>query len=856
MGVQITSRNYYNQYRPELVDWLLGNVGDWQKLTLVARFAVEKKFSQSSPLLINSTELTTGDGTLWSDYGFDEGDTIIFQYRLTTYDQNGDIDVGPITLNGFRAINSMNGDSIVLSSVLSADYSMMPYNNGTVRLDEVIIWADKQPEGFKITYGHLENDDSDGANLSSFIDGSLTQLQAVNTNTLTGWQQMEMIGQQSGMSIKKGLWNYWGKVGSHYYQYAIQIEFMFHGFYESQSNFEDYIKPSFSFDAAALTDNFEIIGYPEWNNPNTRISSDKQATKRLGNTGWFGENFNGQDNDFAVTSVEYTDATTGQVLNALSHSSNTKIKVVIEGVQNLSNGLSKFGVGFIWTPQEESYYHNKLTPFHQNLMVNTAGGYTSGVFPLSIFPNTTTYFGFSNDIDIKMNIKNVHFYEQGGNVVFEAEYRPSNGFEDFIEGLDPRDNKYGLWVSVADRTLETNFSNRVNLLVDYRGFEKYIPPVGPWDPMTIDFFEHPEDGSVDSILCYQDFFVEDDILARVKFNLAVLHPLPFDVPKSIIFKIEAKNSLTGEVFELQSYKVDLTGFPVDIDGVPQWNYDSLRGFKLESGNNKNWVKVQRDDSTDQGLSKGYIAYFGFKIRWEDWLPRTGVPADFFNTNELNNGFNNDWLHYLETTDWDVNFVVNIIADLDGDEVRYVNEKKIEFKDYTSNENVNEAWEFTLESDQTVLNNGVDADGHPTAVLPENEIVRIAVTYTRLTGVWASIFEVYGTICAEFYQGAGQMQFRQLSSVWGSESDNPLGPVFGSQKLKVTLLSPTEMKLECLVDTSMVDSGVTKFTSRLGCYVQDPPQGEDVYWNDEVESEKILENETGNIYYDTDLVKNL
>ena len=46
MGVKIIDRIYENQFKPSsTTNWLLGNVGDWQRLTLDCRFAVEKVFT-------------------------------------------------------------------------------------------------------------------------------------------------------------------------------------------------------------------------------------------------------------------------------------------------------------------------------------------------------------------------------------------------------------------------------------------------------------------------------------------------------------------------------------------------------------------------------------------------------------------------------------------------------------------------------------------------------------------------------------------------------------------------------------------------------------------------------------------
>lgn len=808
MGAEVTYREYRNRYKPQTTDWLLGNVGDWQKLSLFVKFSVEIFFTdaESMEIINGGTGLKLNNGKNWSDYGFDLGDTINYEFDLV-------LASGTTHYTGTRVINVIQGDTITVA-LFSTSTSRFPYNNGNAEWRNARFWADKQPEGVHINYGHLQNADVDNANLSSFIDGSLTVLSAINTDTLAGYNPMDMLGQQSGMAIRSAEWIYLSKTGDNSYNYQFDIEFMISSFMEDLTNFSTNTPPSQVFDAASLTDNFEVIGYPDWNNPNTRIKSDKQKTKRLGNTGWFGENFNGLDNDFLVSGVSYFDVATNAPLSKLSYGSPVKVVATISGVQNLVDGLTECGIGFIWLPEEESYYKNKTTPFQQNLLVNTAGGFGTGSFPLSPLPSLVTFQGFTNTPNLRMDVDNVRFSQLGTSILFEAIWRPTASFKNFIDSLDVVDRNYALWVSVADRTLVTNFSNRVSLLLDYNKLELFIAPVGEWQPMTIEFYEHPNDGSVDIGQCANDFYVEDDVLAKVEFNVDILE----DIPNAMKFVIEAERISDGMKYELQSYSVDLSGYPNNASGVPQWNYDQSRGFKYEIGNNKNWVKVVREPSTDSGSSYGYVAFYGFKIRWEDWISRTGVPNDFFDALERNNGFNNNWHHYLQQAGWKINFTVYTDVDVNGETVRYENERPFYFKGYDTELSVTSDWNFYRDSDNLLLNAGLDPlTGKPLGVILDPERVRLEVIYTRLSGNWADLLSVYGTICIEVDNGAGQFSFRQISSIWGREADNPLIPITGETKLKLTLVNPTTIKMECLVEPSLLeDASRYKVSSRLGC----------------------------------------
>lgn len=814
MGVKVITRNYNNSFRPETVDWLIGNVGEWQRLSLYVEFAVEKRFTQSSPLLLQSSNIATlGDGTDWSSYGFDVNESVVINFDVTTYDSSGAVSSGPTPVVATRTIGLIAGDTVEFTTPFGVGQSMIPYKDGQVKFDNVIIYKDKQPQGVEITYGHIENSNYASSSLNSFIDGTETKMNALNLHTLPNGP-LNFIGLQSGMSLRNGDWDYAGKIGTHTYGYSFGFEFMISSFFEDITDIENKTPPSQVFNAASLTDNFKIIGFPEWNNPNTRIQNKLSDTKRLGNTGWFDENFNGLDNDFVIESITYTDVDSASLVSALSYSSQTRVKAVISGVQNLANGSTNCGLGFIWLPEDEDLYKNNQQPFHNNMLMNTAGSYGVNNFLVDPAIYAGLYNGFGADPNIKMEVEDVHFYIDGTDLVYEATFSPTTGFKNKMDALDESERNYAIWVSVADHTLTSNFSNRVSLLLDYNIMEFYVAPVGPWEPLTMTFYEHQNDGSSGSEPCFLDMFVEDDLVAKIDFKVDISDV----IPNAIEFGLEMVNAGTGEILSLQSYNVDLSGYPNDSNGIPQWSYDQTRGFKLESGNSKNWVKVERNPTFDNGIEKAYTAFYGYKIRWEDWLEKLGVPGDFFDSNELFNGFNNDWYQYLNTLGWDFKFVVYLDAVLQGEAVRYKNEVIHTFKDYDSNGDITTIWNFYRESDSSLINAGIDADtGKPLGVILDNEQVRLEIIYTRATGTWSGINDVYATTCIEVDKGSGQFEFRQISSIWGRESDNPLIPIPNETLLKLTLLSPTEIKAECLVEPSLLLDAIRyKCSGRLGC----------------------------------------
>ena len=66
MGVKTITREYQSPFKPaDRVDWLLGNVGDWQRMTLDVGFSVTKKFEISDTLTFSDPNklILNGDDT-------------------------------------------------------------------------------------------------------------------------------------------------------------------------------------------------------------------------------------------------------------------------------------------------------------------------------------------------------------------------------------------------------------------------------------------------------------------------------------------------------------------------------------------------------------------------------------------------------------------------------------------------------------------------------------------------------------------------------------------------------------------------------------------------------------------------
>jgi hypothetical protein len=392
----------------------------WQKLTVECDFAVRVEFDSTNQLFVDSPNvLTLTSGDSWNDYGFAEGDSILFQWNHV--DTSGS---QPIKWYNVIGSFSVPADSLIIDRIENEKAFVVDVNGNPINFN---LWSNifpaqfgdfavadcsvvtiSKPQGIRFTYGHVENSQFQNGDLSSFIDGSLTEFLAEDTDTMpTGFSKpMTAIGQQSGMSVAFCNLKYISQQNE-YFTYEIEISFMISSFFDNITTFQNDVSPPQTFDANSLTDNFKIIGFPVYNNPNIKIQTDLSDTAKLGNTGWFDENFNGLTNPFTVKSVTYQNASLTTV-SSLDYANTIKMTAIVDGVQNLK--------------------------------MNTGGNADSfsDVFTVQLgsTPDPTVRSGYGID-NALMNVQNVLFERTALNeITFSADFIPTPEFFTFMDAKD------------------------------------------------------------------------------------------------------------------------------------------------------------------------------------------------------------------------------------------------------------------------------------------------------------------------------------------------------------------------------------------------------------------------------------
>lgn len=742
--------------------------------------------------------------------------------KMFLYDSNISQDVIVKIKTGTVITNNYNGGGgrvLILRLTKWKNGSALEYDSST---DLAIYQVTNSIRGQQLTYDdsleiHIGLGESLSLDYIYYLDVP-NLFASPSVDFYTNFGNIEVLNTIENTSYKK--------------KYEVEIDFMLSSFFEEITDLDTKNMPDVVFNENSLTDAIKVTFLPEWNNPNIKIENDMAETEKLGNTGWFNENYNGLENNFKVDSIEYFDMG-GQSVTALSFGAETRVRAVISGIKNLSND-SDFKHGFIWLPIDEAQYKNKKTPFHKNTKIN------SNFDVLGFNPNTSypfTYNGYSED-GARMDSRAISYTIDTWNnvLIFEAVFSPTN---DFLQMFENRinDRKYSLWVSVADSQLETPFSDRVSLILDVNNMDYFIPISGELEGVINSFIEHPEDENSAGVAVYNGF-LEDDILARSFFNLKVGQKL-----NAVTLGFEVENTATKKVFELERFTANLQSFPITQLGIHEIDFNAERGYKLVSGNNKNWVKINRYPDGDKYESAGlgdstqnpaYKVFFGQKIRWEYWLQKSNVPTEFYNNSLPFNGNNNDWLHFLRNgSEYRINFF--LLFDIEqtdlgiqhssfgvaGTVKRFKNAFEIKFNGYDENLNIVKTHQYFDNENNNLLNIGTDSEtGKPLGVILSNKNTRIEITYEKQDGNF-DLNNVYAVTTIEIDKGAGVMEHRQLSSVVGSEVDNILIPLPPNGKLKVELIAPNKIKTTCLVDhTKLGQATRYKITGRLGCFANE------------------------------------
>lgn len=480
-----------------------------------------------------------------------------------------------------------------------------------------------------------------------------------------------------------------------------------------------------------------------------------------GDTGYFDQPFN--------TGV--VDASLIQGVNAIDYATVNSFDIVVDSAS------TDFAIGSVYLSNDIEYYKNR--PFTQQEICMAV--------PSTPFILTVPTGSYLNEFSAgyMLTVNNVTIL--GTNITFNVTFTPYPEFTTFIDAREIGDRNFKLWLKVGN----------LNLLVFDDQLTKEPPVGGPLIPEQNIFIDHSDNtNQSDDTAAGYEANTEDDLAFCGKFLLErnALY-------ESMNYKIEAFNTTTSESFDLNNCFFNISTVPM-VAGKYILNQTQTVQNTLPTTSEKRVASLVLEPSIDTLTHYGIKVYFPFLLRWEYWLQQLNADADFYPNDQTKN-----WVPYGNTGDWTLRLKIELVKD----GLAYVFTDEIIDKDYDSNDLVYQTIELYIDSTNTNV-----------GVVTEGQLMRVVADHTILSGqIWDDA-TVWGMITVE----PTESNPRFISSTvidYDYNPSNPLLPLAGETKCKLTFPTTTLARMECYFNPDFINlSNGVKFTTKIkGCTVESP-----------------------------------
>lgn len=855
MPVKITNISDVNSFESGSVNFPIGNAGQWKTRTVDVSGGIFTESSQSNVItfkVLNPQgyyEIERIQGS-WIEDGFEVGDTITIR--------NNNSVAGVPTDGVFSGSIIEISDLVITTDAVLNIAENVSYPTpliGTVQRNWSIISTVKDINAIEFKFNQLDNDSVDSATMNSIYDGTQAVFIAENidaTDTITVLP-MTQIGDKSGSTVinptVKGLGVGTG-TQNYLSNFRLTFTYKISGELDDINNYINDTPPTWYEANNCLTNNLFVKYKSENNNPNVSIVSDptSDVTKKLGNTGWRNENYNGLPVNASVTSVEYrANDISGEIINEPYYNNDTFVTIIIDDPDAVV-GSSKYGFQFMYAPTFNDQYKNNQFSEAQNLLINAIQEHEGIALMNTALPVSGTFQGFENSVGARMDVVDPHLVIVGTTVTLTLTLRPNSLFAAYMESQIDGNRLVNLSVSVGRPSLTPANSNRARLTVDSIQMDKLLIDRGNYPFLESKFLQHDEDeNDTGNPLPYGYIMDDQKHYALIPVNKNNEFRLT-----GIRSEIIIEETATGNFGELESNLLDLTGYPVTNDpvlgNIIQANSgDTLRGFNLATTNNNNWFRVNRRSDLDN-LNFWWLEYwYAFRIRFEDWVQATNLPEDLYvETDEINN-FNQNWLNKL-LSGWELKYKLFIEVEEDTTNIvtgdvttvasTFTDTFPIDFVlDYESGDLVGDSETFNSNNDSLFIATEPDIYNKNLNGLINGETVKQVFTFTSASPI-GSINDVkYAYINLYAYRQGTIFSSWQLSTaVDNLLGGNPLEPLNPSTQTTptITLVDPNTVTVECNINSDNLPTS-NDLCYAIGCRIEiDLPP----FFNDKITEDDI------------------
>lgn len=766
MALEVTSKSY-TVHNGGSNSFLLANAGQLvvDKVVFVCDFDFTS--TSSTPVIIYDANSLQVVGTTWGDLGFVVGDTVNLSCTMLVDDIVADTQFTITLSSSPMTISDINGDIMSFTANISvlpgSEYMlgvMLPLQGRNTAMS-IVNTSRSAPQQVEIQHALRPN--SAGTGVESLIDGSVSRFIFDNVNSLgvssiaTGYQ----IGNKSGGAYIASQLKRLSDTGGNK-TYEARFEYFMPDITDNTLD-----KPTWFEDVEAIKPSYSFICKSQTNNPNSALSGT--YSPQSGNTGWYNEAHNGGVNDFTIQSVLLTVG--GAPVSAIDYSQPTHVKATITSTTNFQNGAE---AKFSFLPASDDFKnkpesHHELTyTSYSNVSNNHAWGVNGREMVLD---GMTVDVSTSNTIIIEFNLT------------------PNGAFTTYFESLGASDRLIRLSASVQKTGATNNTNNNVSLIL-FEGLAEVAPlPDTPFDGvLQKGFISHQFDLTSVPSVTYEGC-TEDDMIYVSKLSF-----LKNTAWERLRMNVDIVRTSDGARFTLEGQSIDLQSIPM-VGGVIQINSTQQLNQKLD-GNDRNVIKLTL--GTIGATHYEVDLNWSMLVNWRYWIEQSNAFIEFYDLSLPQNGLNAEWMRYLRGSGYTIE--VKCVLELDG--LGYFWTSPFTLQDYDDWDGVSTFTYF-------------DSVGVQKPSLVSGEVMKVRCDHVLNSGMWTA-GDVWGWIAT---RPTEMEQRKQMSSIWNWTSQNmPLLPKNGETKATidvVTTNTPNDTaRIECLIDTSMIDVANVTMVSRV------------------------------------------
>jgi len=516
---------------------------------------------------------------------------------------------------------------------------------------------------------------------------------------------------------------------------------------------------------------------------NPLSSKSVKIDNQLGSVAWYGENFNGFQNNYQVNSINYEEQATTNSASGLLIGSKTKVTIEVQKNNGNFSVGERAGVYVSYLPSQAEYTNTTLTDLIDNF----------------IYDNAVNSNGLAsvNGQDFIENFEIINISGNTMDLVFEVDYSTLQKVR--LSNLNSQgDIYYVIGVQLGDNSLSSANSDRVMLIGDVNQYDESADIPDLLEFTKFDIYSHDRIIGIDS--------GNTDLTAWIEDGIALDYTMSLNLNKSAVlnsldFILLAYNPSTENYFELDKYSYNI--FPsVVSSGIQQLSLNSTRGYILDVGSQFN--KAELSTGANALGFQEYDGVIGQKFSWQDWIQNLNVDTVFYDSSKPNNNLNNKSSNYSLLNGYEIRiaFFGNLsgVSDLGVSgftDYLYLSQPLTTYN-YEEDGNITPIWSCNMETFDASGTNNLGG-----AILTGQDTL-YRWTWTNSGGPVTSLTGIWGINRIEETGDVGY-QITEISSLYNQPSGQILKPISGSTLFMY--LNSGNVVMECLIDGSIAQSGL-------------------------------------------------